>query len=38
LPELPVYALWPRNAQRATLTTRFLEFMTPRFERLFAES
>lgn len=38
LPELPVYALWPRNAQRATLTTRFLEFMAPRFERLFAES
>ncbi len=38
LPELPVYALWPRNAQRATLTARFLEFMLPRFERLFVES
>jgi len=37
LPELPVYALWPRSAQRATLTARFLEFMAPRFERLFAE-
>jgi DNA-binding transcriptional LysR family regulator len=38
LPELPIYALWPRNAQRATLTARFLDFMAPRFERLFAES
>ncbi len=35
VPELPVYALWPRNAQRATLTARFLEFMAPRFEKLF---
>jgi DNA-binding transcriptional LysR family regulator len=37
VPELPVYALWPRSAQRATLTARFLAFLAPRFERLFAE-
>jgi DNA-binding transcriptional LysR family regulator len=37
LPELPVYALWPRRAQRATLTARFLDFIVPRFERLFSE-
>lgn len=36
LPELPVYALWPANAQRASLTARFLDFMAPRIGKLFA--
>jgi DNA-binding transcriptional LysR family regulator len=33
---MPVYAMWPNNAQRAALTTRFLEFVVPRLQTLFA--
>ena len=31
-----VFALWPDNAQRARLTSRFLEFMAARTSALFA--
>lgn len=35
LPILGVYAMWPSNAQRASLTLRFIEYMAPRIEALF---
>jgi DNA-binding transcriptional LysR family regulator len=31
-----VHAVWPHNAQRAGLTSRFVDFMTPRAAALFA--
>jgi DNA-binding transcriptional LysR family regulator len=36
LPRVGVYAIWPRNVQRAALTARFLEFMQVRIATLFA--
>jgi DNA-binding transcriptional LysR family regulator len=36
LSALGVYAVWPQSAQRNSLTTRFLDFMAPRIERLFS--
>ena len=35
LPVLGVYAVWPNNAQRASLTQRFIDSMAPRIEALF---
>lgn len=33
---LGVHAVWPNNAQRASLTLRFIDFMAPRIEALFS--
>lgn len=33
---VPVYAVWPHSAQRAALTTRFIEFLADRVAALFA--
>ncbi|MCE9574590.1 MAG: LysR family transcriptional regulator [Deltaproteobacteria bacterium] len=35
---MPVYAIWPGNAQRAALTLRLMEFMAPRVVALFADT
>ncbi|MFO0591556.1 MAG: LysR family transcriptional regulator [Polyangiaceae bacterium] len=35
LPVLGVHAVWPNNAQRASLTQRFIDFLAPRIEALF---
>lgn len=36
-PVLGVHAVWPNNAQRATLTLRFIDFLAPRVRSLFRD-
>ncbi|MBK8212254.1 MAG: LysR family transcriptional regulator [Myxococcales bacterium] len=37
LPQVPVFALWPRTTQRSALTARFVEFIAPRVARVLGE-
>lgn len=38
MPSIPVYAVWPDNAQKPELTLRFVAFMAERVDKLFADA